>query len=104
MREQFLRSQFDAQASHYANYYPGSEYLVIEQDGKPAGRLYVWRRSTEILILDIALIREFRNKGIGTTLLTQIIAEGRSSSRVVSIHVEKFNPAHYGFTSGSGFG
>jgi ribosomal protein S18 acetylase RimI-like enzyme len=93
VREQFLRSQFDAQASHYAKHYPGAEYLIIEQGGKQAGRLYIWRSATEILILDIALVREFRNRGIGTTLLMQIIGEGEASSRIVSIHVEKFNRA-----------
>ncbi|MEO6037483.1 MAG: GNAT family N-acetyltransferase [Saprospiraceae bacterium] len=93
VREEFLRSQFDAQASHYRSNYPGAEFLIIECDGQPAGRLYVRRAEAEIRIMDIALIPAFRGKGIGTALLGQILAEGQASARIVTIHVEKFNPA-----------
>jgi ribosomal protein S18 acetylase RimI-like enzyme len=93
VREQFLRSQFDAQAAHYLKHYPGVEFLIIELAGTPAGRLYVQRTPSEILVMDIALIPEFRGRGIGTALLRQILDEGQASSRIVTMHVEKFNPA-----------
>ena len=93
VREQFLRSQFDAQATHYVKHYAGVEFLIIELAGTRAGRLYVQRTSSEILVMDIALIPEFRGKGIGTVLLRQILDEGQSSARIVTMHVEKFNPA-----------
>jgi len=93
VREQFLRSQFDAQATHYVKHYAGVEFLIIELAGTPAGRLYVQRTPSEILVMDIALIPEFRGRGIGTALLRQILDEGQASSRIVTMHVEKFNPA-----------
>ena len=34
-----------------------------------------------------------RSRGIGSTVLGQLIDEGRASSRIVTIHVEKFNRA-----------
>ena len=92
-REEFLCSQFDAQATHYLTHYPEAEFLIIEQDGNPAGRLYVRRSQPEIRIMDIALLPEFRGKGIGRALLQQLIDEGQASARDVTIHVEKFNPA-----------
>ncbi len=92
-REAFLNSQFDAQDSHYKKHYPGAEFLIIEYDGQPAGRLYVRRSDPEIRIMDIAINPEFRRKGIGTTLLGQLTEEGRATARTVTIHVEKFNPA-----------
>ena len=92
-REAFLRSQFDAQAAHYTRHYPGAEFLIVEHHGQPAGRLYVRRSPPEIRIMDIAIVPGFRSRGIGTALLQELIAEGRASVRVVSIHVEKFNPA-----------
>lgn len=92
-RDEFLRSQFDAQAAHYVQHYPGAEFLFIEHAGQPAGRLYVRRSSQEIRIMEIGLMPAFRNKGIGTALLQSILEEGQSARKLVSIHVEKFNPA-----------
>ena len=92
-REAFLRSQFDAQDAHYRKHYPEAEYMIIAHAGQPAGRFYVRRTKPEIRIMDIALIPEFRGKGIGTALLQQLIEEARSSARILTIHVEKFNPA-----------
>jgi ribosomal protein S18 acetylase RimI-like enzyme len=92
-KERFLRQQFEAQDHSYRNNYPGAEFLVIAVGGKDAGRLYVHRLPDEIRIMDIALLPEFRRRGIGTQLLQQILWEGEMSSRSVTIHVEVFNPA-----------
>jgi ribosomal protein S18 acetylase RimI-like enzyme len=89
----FLRMQFDAQAKHYREHYPGAEFLVVLLDGAPAGRLYVHRAEEEIRVMDIALLSAARGKGIGTALLKQVLAEAAAAARRVSIHVEKFNPA-----------
>jgi ribosomal protein S18 acetylase RimI-like enzyme len=88
-KEAFLRMQFNAQAAFYRENYPAAEFQVILVDGQAAGRLYVERRAGETRIMDIALLPQHRGRGIGTTLLKEIIAEGRP----VSIHVEIFNPA-----------
>lgn len=92
-KEGFLRMQFDAQRKFYESEYPGAEFQIILVAGERAGRLYVHRRKQEIRIMDIALLPEFRGRGIGTMLLNDILAEGHRTSRPVTIHVESFNPA-----------
>jgi ribosomal protein S18 acetylase RimI-like enzyme len=92
-REAFLEHQFSAQDHHYRSNYPGATLDVIEVDGEPAGRLYVHRGEDDIRIMDIALAPPFRNKGIGTRLLEELMAEAGSSGRSLSIHVERQNPA-----------
>ncbi len=92
-RERFLRQQFQAQDHSYRNNYPGAEFLIIVVDGADAGRLYVHRRPDEIRIMDVALLPGFRGQGIGTFLLKEFLQEGQRSSRIVTIHVEAFNPA-----------
>ena len=89
----FVRMQFDAQRSHYEQHYDGAAYDVIVVDGTPAGRLYVARWTDEIRIMDIALLPEFRNKGLGSRLLRDLLAEGSTDGKRVTIHVEKHNPA-----------
>ena len=92
-RESFLRTQFQAQDKHYRDNYPGAEFQIIQVAGQPAGRLYVHRRTNEIRIMDIALLPAYRRRGIGTSLLGEILSEGTQTGRTVSIHVEAFNPA-----------
>ena len=92
-KEAFLRMQFQAQDAYYKENYLGAEFQVILYQNKPAGRLYIHRKNDEIRIIDITLLPEFRNQGIGTTLFNEIREEARKSHLPVTIHVERFNPA-----------
>jgi GNAT superfamily N-acetyltransferase len=92
-KEAFLRMQFHAQHRYYQEQFPDASYQLILRDGVPAGRLYVGRWESEIRIIDISLLLEHRNAGIGTFLLGEIFAEGDRAGKPVSIHVERFNPA-----------
>jgi ribosomal protein S18 acetylase RimI-like enzyme len=89
----FVNWQFQAQTLHYDEYYSAAEFLIIEQDGNPIGRLYVDRGPSEIEIIDIALLPQFRGSGLGTRLLRDILREGEESGKTVKIYVENFNPA-----------
>ncbi len=85
--------QFNAQDSQYRANYPNCEFMVIERDGQSVGRLYLDEREKEIRIMDIAILPEFRGKGMGTALLKDLIDESTDSGRELTIHVEKANPA-----------
>jgi ribosomal protein S18 acetylase RimI-like enzyme len=89
----FIAQQFSAQDEHYRKHYPGASFDLIEADGEVAGRLYVHRGQSDIRIMDIALLPEFRGRGIGTRLLRDLIDEARATGRSLSIHVERGNPA-----------
>jgi len=92
-KEAFLRMQFRAQDQHYRWNYLGAEYSIILKDERPIGRLYVHRRSDEIRLMDIALLLPYRQQGIGSFLINQILDEATIASLPVTIHVERFNPA-----------
>jgi ribosomal protein S18 acetylase RimI-like enzyme len=66
---------------------------VILAGGEPAGRLYVARWEDEIRIVDIALLPEYRGRGLGTALLQGLIKEAEAAGKPLSIHVEMNNPA-----------
>ena len=92
-REAFLLMQFDAQDREYRRANPHGAFDVIEVGGRPAGRLYVDRRPGDLRIVDIALLPEFRGRGIGTALVGQLQEQAAAEGRIVSIHVEFSNPA-----------
>lgn len=88
----FLRMQFQMQAQHYHKYYPSAQFLVILLDERPIGRIYVDRDPEQILLMDIALLPEHRNAGIGGRLMRELIAEAAATKRPLRIHVERNNP------------
>ncbi len=90
---QFLQQQFTAQDTYYHQVNPTAEYSVILFDGIPGGRLYVSRNNPGIHVIDISLLPEFRNRGIGTVLLNMLMDEGRRDGKIISIEVEHYNPA-----------
>lgn len=92
-KDAFVHMQFDAQSRYYEETYVSTSFEVVVVDGEPAGRLYVARWPEEIRIVDIALLPEYRNKGIGSSLLRELLGEGEASGKPVTIHVERFNPA-----------
>lgn len=89
----FVDMQFAAQKAHYEEHYRGCAFLVVELEGRPIGRLYVDRGPEDIRIVDITLLPELRGRGIGGTLMREILAEGQAAAKVVSIHVERDNRA-----------
>lgn len=91
--DRFLQQQFEAQDRYYREQFPGARFDIIRCGDADAGRLYVDRRVEEIRIIDIALLPEYRNRGIGGSLLRALIDEGERSGRSLRIHVERGNPA-----------
>jgi ribosomal protein S18 acetylase RimI-like enzyme len=93
-KEIFLHMQFQAQTKHYQIYYPNAEYQMIQhEDNGPIGRLIVDRSKQSIQLMDIALFPEYRNTGIGTALIKDLITEATEQNRPITLHVEIFNRA-----------
>lgn len=91
--ETFLRMQFDIQHKQWVANYKGAKFWIVEAQGKPAGRLYLYRTKKDIRVMDIALLPKFRGKGYGEALLLDLQEEGRAQGKSVSIHVEENNRA-----------
>jgi ribosomal protein S18 acetylase RimI-like enzyme len=91
--EAFLRSQFELQHREYRRNYADASFEVLVVDGADAGRLYVRRTDDEVHLIDIALLPEFRGRGIGTALLRELMDEAAAAGKVINIYVEQENPA-----------
>jgi ribosomal protein S18 acetylase RimI-like enzyme len=94
-QEAFLKIQFNNRQQSYRSQFPQAEWNIIQLRDEPIGRLLVSRNPTEILLVDIALLPEHRNRGIGTRMLQRLQAEAGTSKRKVSLHVLKSNPAQH---------
>jgi len=85
--DDFIRLQFDAQTRHYRQSFPDATYWVICVDGEPAGRLIVDHAGDQILIIDIALLPQFRRTGIGTGLVRRLLDQANVGHLPVRCHV-----------------
>ncbi len=92
-KEVFVRSQYAAQKQHYAHEYPSASHDVICSGNVAVGRLYLARNPDALHILDITVLPQHRNRGIGSALMRQIIAEAAKNNKPVTIYVESFNPS-----------
>jgi ribosomal protein S18 acetylase RimI-like enzyme len=92
-KNEFLAMQFDAQHSHYQKHYPDARFDIIEQAGQPIGRLYLADVERELRLMDIALLPERRNQGIGTDLTRAVLDFAGRAGLQVTLHVEEENPA-----------
>lgn len=92
-KQAFIAMQFTAQHRHYQEHYPDALWLILLQQGTPVGRLYLERWSKEHRIIDIALVPQRRGSGIGSAVLEDLMEEASAMQKLVSIHVEKENPA-----------
>lgn len=90
----FLDSQFVLQHLHYTTHYTPAHFLLIEQAGLPAGRLYLHDDGHQMTIIDIVLAGAVRGLGIGSSLLRVLQATSlRDGLAGIVLHVEKRNPA-----------
>jgi ribosomal protein S18 acetylase RimI-like enzyme len=89
---EFLHSQFALQRMHYYKFYEGARFDVIELEQQRVGRVYV-HRDVEIRIMEIALLPEFKYRGIGKHYFAQFFQEARATQKPITLHVEHNNPA-----------
>jgi ribosomal protein S18 acetylase RimI-like enzyme len=92
-KQEFLQMQFNAQTQYYKQQYPRAVYSIILHDSVSAGRLIV-NRGENISIIDIALLPEHRNYGIGSKFIADLKTEAQQTGKPLRLHVENFNRAY----------
>jgi GNAT superfamily N-acetyltransferase len=89
----FIEMQFSVQQRNYEARFPSAENAVILVDNQPIGRLLVDRSAEALELIDIALLAEWRNQGIGTLLVQALTREAESKGKSVALEVYRANPA-----------
>jgi ribosomal protein S18 acetylase RimI-like enzyme len=92
-KDDLLRMQFTAQQSQYRGQYPNADFDLVLQDAVPIGSITALRGADKFVLIDITLLREHRNAGIGTQLVTLLIQQALAAGKPLDAHVERNNPA-----------
>ena len=90
---EFLVMQYEAQQQFQAGEYKQANDEIVLLAGKPAGRLIVDRREYEIRCIDVALLPEHRNNGIGAFLIGKLQEEASRENKPLRLQVIRFSRA-----------
>lgn len=102
-RSRFLEMQFQAQTQDYQRRFPDSGHSVLVVDEEPVGRVWVGRWPDELRLLDIALLPEHRNHGVGTIVIRWLQDEARVAGLPLRHSVFKTNEGALRFYARLGF-
>jgi GNAT superfamily N-acetyltransferase len=102
-QEQFVRWQYGLQRREYESRFPDADYRVIVINDRPAGRIWVGRDDEQMRLLDIAIMPEFQNRGVGTLLLQRLIDEASQTNKVLRHMVFVLNNDAHRFYERLGF-
>jgi ribosomal protein S18 acetylase RimI-like enzyme len=84
--EQFQRQRF-------SELFSAERFQVIRQDGVDIGVLEVRREAHRLYLGEIALLPEHQSNGIGTEVISDLVAEADAALLPVELQVLKVNPA-----------
>lgn len=87
-KKTFLNFQFQAQHQHYTTKYPHGSFQTIEFEGEKIGRLYLCELEDEVRIIDLTILPDFRGKGFGSEILTDVLSK---ATKPVRVYLENFN-------------
>ncbi len=85
----FIRMQFLVRERSQ----PRVDDRIILLNGQPVGRMMVDRGEAAIVLRDIAVLAEYRNAGIGSRLIQDLLEEAASAGKPVQLHVVATSPA-----------
>ena len=88
-KQAFMKMQFEAQRRCY----PPADHQIICLQGRPVGRTLIKRSEDSFLLVDISLLPEARNRGIGAYLVGELLDEAANHGKAVELRVMVTNPA-----------
>jgi ribosomal protein S18 acetylase RimI-like enzyme len=92
--EMLVQMQWRGRNLTYAQQYPDSEDWVISiDDGLPIGRYSLQKTLQGFRMVDLAILPEYRNRGIGSQVLQQLTRDIAATKKIFALRVEKDNPA-----------
>ncbi|MEO8435575.1 MAG: GNAT family N-acetyltransferase [Pyrinomonadaceae bacterium] len=92
-KQALIKMQYDIRRSQYVEGYPQAEASIILVSDRPVGTILIDESDREIVLVDVALLPERRNAGIGSRLLMQLLDRAVNKKKPVRLQVVKSNPA-----------
>src|SRR5882762_8548929 len=89
----FLKMQFEAQRRAFRQNFPAAAGQIVCIADAAAGRILVAEEPAGMHLIDIALLEEYRNRGVGTELISRLQRECERRKIAMRLQVLAVNPA-----------
>lgn len=93
VREPLLKMQIEGQRASYAAQFPHADHGIIILDDSPVGRLLLDRSPEMHYLVDIAILKAYRGRGIGTWILRALCTEADLMQKPLRLQVQVTNRA-----------
>ncbi len=81
------------QRQHFKEHFAPAKRQIIRREGVDVGAFFVEERADSLFLAYIAILPEYQRRGIGTTLIRELLDEAARKDIPVTLHVLKSNPA-----------
>jgi ribosomal protein S18 acetylase RimI-like enzyme len=88
-----IAQQYDSQHRFYFANHGTAHYGIIQWTDRPIGRLYVDYCDDEVRVLDIAILPEYRGRGIGRIVMTGLCLDAAMRRKPVCLCVHYLSRA-----------
>lgn len=85
LRDQIMAQQFAAHEQHYRSHCPGADHGIALANDQPVGRLTLADQGMRLHVMDLALLPEWRGRGLGTWLIKHCQARAADLCRPLSL-------------------
>lgn len=92
-KDLLFNHQFNAQHTYYQHVFPDANFDIVLLGNTRIGRIYVDYGPSEVRVIDISILPEFRGRGFGTELLHAVLDRAAMNETPVRLRVEPDNPA-----------
>ncbi len=90
-KRQLSTLEIRAQRASYWALFPSAFYLLLLVDGEPVGRYIYSEEEDAIFFIDIMILPEYQNRGIGSSVITPQMNSAKKLGKTIYLHVEKQN-------------
>ncbi|HXT61614.1 MAG TPA: GNAT family N-acetyltransferase [Pyrinomonadaceae bacterium] len=90
---EFLDMQYEAQQRFHTSEYKKPVDQIVLRGDEAVGRITFEPREHEIRCVDLALLPQYRNNGIGTRLIRELQTEAKKQKKPLRLQVIRFSRA-----------
>ncbi|HYW72779.1 MAG TPA: GNAT family N-acetyltransferase [Pyrinomonadaceae bacterium] len=90
---EFLEMQYEAHQNFLRDDYSNADDQIVLLEGLAVGHLSIEHRPNEIRLVDVSLLADHRNRGVGTLLVQQVQEQSAAAKRPLRVQVIRFNRA-----------
>jgi len=91
MRDHLLGIQYTAKLGALRANYPAATSEIILADGEPAGWIFIDESPEEIHLAEIMVLIELRGKGVGSSVMREVLAAADRAGKPVRLLVNVTN-------------